>query len=163
MAEQLFLSLRMKRPFVERLHDLLKPSFVGFLYLKLVAGRAARSILLDPAQWRATFVIIGCLASVSIGVAATLLAKTVERLYGRESIPLTLVPVLTLPALAQSSIMMESWLAILFAAAGVYLVFGASRNDRSRDAFLVSIGLSGSLARTDFGMLPAALTVATLL
>jgi hypothetical protein len=106
-------------------------------------------------NWRSLYLLVGILASSSLGLSAFYCAKTIGKLFDRKVALLTAIPFLSSPILLQSTAMMESWLVLLFAALTIYLII----NDQfmpsiSRLISLFAVGLLGSLARTDYGMLP---------
>lgn len=111
-------------------------------------------------NWRELYLVIGILSSISISMAALICSITVGKLYTEKVIPLIVIPFLSLPILLQSTSMMESWLVIILAATAFYLL---TKNDESSNKVLIIklfiIGLLGSIARTDFGLLPGVLFI----
>ena len=129
--------------------------FGYFLYfLQLVFG------LLD---WRALFLIVGLCSSLLLASASYCITKCAGSLLGPSAALFALAPFLTAANLMQSTAMMESWLVIFFSALTLYSVVQQQRPTRTQSAILIAIGLLGSLARSDFGLLPGMLTLTFLL
>lgn len=109
-------------------------------------------------DWRTLYRIVGVLASLSLGLSTWLTTRVAVRAFGIASLPLALAPFVSHTALVQSTLMMESWLVLLFAALTVH---GVTRERPLAPAGvigLLAVGALGSLSRTDFGMLPGVLT-----
>jgi hypothetical protein len=104
--------------------------------------------------WRAAFFLIGILASVSMALAAYITAHSAGKLFGARSIPLAIAPYLTFMVLSQSSCMMESWLVMFFSALTIAATMENKDPGIKQTIGLVAIGAFGSLARSDYGMLP---------
>ncbi|TGM85447.1 hypothetical protein [Leptospira licerasiae] len=104
-------------------------------------------------DWRLLFLIIGGFASVFMGLSAYFVARTAENFFGKSSVLLAVSPFFTFTALMQSTAMMESWLVLFFSACSLYFV--TQDKDFSVLSFigLFSLGLFGSLSRSDFGLL----------
>mgnify|MGYP003576625863 CR=1 FL=1 len=113
--------------------------------------------VLGDLDWRRLYLLVGVLAAVSIAVAAFLTCRTVETVFERKIIPIAAAPFFTVAALTQSTAMMESWLALLFAALTVFLLTRDNVLTLHRAVGLVGVGILGSLARSDYGMLPGVL------
>ena len=111
-------------------------------------------------DWRQLFLLIGGGASVSIGLAAGLVARSAENFYGRKAILLAVAPFLSPVALIQSTAMMESWLVLFFSAATIYVLVKDKNSSPGEGIALLILGALGSLSRTDYGMLPGALFLA---
>jgi hypothetical protein len=106
-------------------------------------------------NWRSLYLLVGILASSSLGLSAFYCAKTIGKLFDRKLILLSMIPFLSLPMLLQSTAMMESWLVVLFAALTIYLITHSQfMPNVSGLISLFTVGVLGSLARTDYGMLP---------
>lgn len=110
-------------------------------------------------DWRTLYRIVGVLASVTLGLSAWLTTRVAMREFGIACLPLALAPFLSHTALVQGTLMMESWLVLLFAALTVHGVTSRQPLQPANVLGLLSIGVLGSLSRTDFGMLPGILTV----
>jgi len=109
-------------------------------------------------EWRTLYRIVGVLASLALGLATWLTTRVAVQAFGIASLPLALAPFVSHTALVQSTLMMESWLVLLFAALTVH---GVTREQPLRPTSvlgLLAVGALGSLSRTDFGMLPGVLT-----
>jgi len=63
-------------------------------------------------DWRQLYLIVGGASAIFVGLAAYLVSRSAENLFGRNSILLAVAPFFTLAALTQSTVMMESWLVI---------------------------------------------------
>lgn len=109
--------------------------------------------------WRQLYLLVSSLASVSIAVSALLAYRTAAMVFDRKVAPLAIAPFLTAASLIQGTAMMESWLVLLLSALTVSAVVRANPPDFPEQAGLFAIGLLGSLARTDYGMLPGLLFV----
>lgn len=106
-------------------------------------------------NWRCLYLLIGILSSSSISLSAFYCSRTMGKIFDQKVILFTALPYLSLPILLQSTSMMESWLVVLFAALTIYLVTEKHFTPKvPRTISLFLVGLLGSLARTDFGMLP---------
>jgi hypothetical protein len=104
--------------------------------------------------WRQLYLIIGVASALSIGLAAYLVSRSAEKIFGRNSILLAVAPFFTSAALIQSTAMMESWLVILFSAATIYFSVNSKNPSLFDGIALIILGVLGSLSRTDYGMLP---------
>jgi hypothetical protein len=115
-------------------------------------------------DWKILFLLVGSAAAISIGTAAFLVARVVRANFGNAVAPVAIAPFLGTAALVQSTSMMESWLVLLLSALTVWMV-ARDRDEHSAGVALTAfaIGLLGSLARIDYGMLPGVLFVACLL
>ncbi len=109
--------------------------------------------------WRQLYLLVSSLASVSIAISALLTYRTAAVVFDRTVAPLAIAPFLTTASLIQSTAMMESWLVLLLSALTVSAVVRANAPGFPEQAALFAIGLLGSLARTDYGMLPGILFV----
>ncbi|PJZ24065.1 hypothetical protein CH352_18080 [Leptospira hartskeerlii] len=114
-------------------------------------------------DWRHLFLIIGGLASIFMGVSAYFTARIAENFFGKSSILLVLSPFFTFTALMQSTAMMESWLVLFFSASSLY--FSTQDKDFSilSAIGLCSLGIFGSLSRSDFGLLAGVVFAAYLI
>lgn len=112
--------------------------------------------------WRQLHLLVSSLASVSIAVAALLTYRAAAVVFDRTVAPLAIAPFLTAVSLIQSTAMMESWLVLLLSALTVSAVVRTNPPGLPEKAALFAIGLLGSLARTDYGMLPGFLFVCAL-
>lgn len=107
--------------------------------------------------WRQLYVLIGLLASTSIAASAYFTSRVVEGLFDRNVILVALVPFVSASALVQSTTMMESWMVLLFSAVTLFRVKSPTTPDLYSATGLIALGVLGSLARADYGMLPGIL------
>jgi hypothetical protein len=115
-------------------------------------------------DWRELYLTVGILSSFAIGFASLICSITVSRLYSKDIAPLITIPFLSMPVFLQSTSMMESWLVIFFCALTFYtLATERSITNKLSIISLISIGMLGSLARTDFGMLPGIIFFTTII
>jgi len=127
------------------------------LYAYLLVALAHVSGGLDA---RTVLVVVGTAAALSLGAAAALTGVTATRLLGRATVPLVVAVFTTPLALMHATHLMESWLALLVAAATVTAVSARAQAGRWTVLGLVALGVLGSTARSDFGVLPLALGLA---
>lgn len=112
-------------------------------------------------SWQKLFLLISLLSCVAISSSAYLCGKLIYELLGNRFALLTTAPFFTSIALNQSTEMMESWLVILCSSATFFLIFYPLKSSGSKVLLpLLCVGLIGSLARSDFGLLPGATLVA---
>ncbi|HET8707353.1 MAG TPA: hypothetical protein VFM46_13700, partial [Pseudomonadales bacterium] len=109
------------------------------------------------ASWKALYALIGMLASVSIAGAAAITCRTAQSVFDERIAAAAAAPFFTAVSLMQSTVMMESWLVLLLGALTVSAVAKDSALDARNMTTLFVIGLLGSLARTDYGVLPGVL------
>jgi hypothetical protein len=107
--------------------------------------------------WRQLFLVVGLLASVSIALSALFTCRTVEAVLGRKVVPIAAIPFFSWQVLVQSTAMVESWLVMLFSALTAYSLTKDTRSTAHHAAALVALGFLGSVARSDYGMLPGVL------
>ena len=90
---------------------------------------------------------------------------TINNLYQdrKELLLVGTLPFLSFYGIIQCTSMMESWLVILFSSLTIFSVFSEKALSYKYSIWLFVIGLSGSLSRADFGMLPGALFFAVLI
>jgi len=105
-------------------------------------------------EWRSLYLLIGLLSSFSIGLSAFLICRTVQSVFGYKVVPVALSPFLTASAMMLSTAMMESWLVLFFSALTVFSLTKEQEPSFYGSIGLIAIGFLGSLARTDYGMLP---------
>jgi hypothetical protein len=111
-------------------------------------------------DWRELYLAVGILSSTAMGFAALICSITASKLYSTKVLPLIVVPFLSMPVLLQSTSMMESWLVIFFSAMTFYgLTLDRPKLSKLLIIGLFTVGMLGSLARTDFGMLPGAIFI----
>ena len=104
------------------------------------------------------FLIVGTLSCLSISFSVYILTKTVHSLYGFAPAIVSVVPFFSYSMLIQGTLMMESWLVILFCSLTFYLVAWNTKHSLARIALvLFVVGCLGSLSRVDYGMLPGML------
>lgn len=114
-------------------------------------------------DWIYLLRLVGSVASICLGVAATLVMLTARRLFGAGAGWWALVIFVCPPVIAMGSYLMESHLVILAAAAVGYLVSGATRPSRLTGVWLLLVGALAALTRSDFSLWPGLLWVATLI
>jgi hypothetical protein len=119
--------------------------------------------LFGDVDWRELFLFVGALSSIFISISAYLIASSATRIFGREFALLACLPFLTFPSLALGTVMMESWLVLLFSAATIYYMTLDRRVSLLGGVALLSVGMLGSMSRTDFGMLPGVMFLLYLL
>jgi len=107
--------------------------------------------------WRELYLFVGVISSLSIGLSALFACKAVNDVYGRGLAPVAIIPFLSPVAIMQSTAMMESCLVLLFASLTVFSLIGRKTPTRWASVGLMGVGILGSLARTDYGMLPGVL------
>lgn len=110
--------------------------------------------ILGDIGFKGMYLFIGICAACSIAVAVWLTGKAASTVYGKSNCMFAIIPFFTFVALIQSTMMMESWLVILFSALTVFLSFSLTRISSGFGTFLIGVGLLGSLSRADYGLLP---------
>ena len=108
---------------------------------------------------RTLLVVVGLASAVALGTAAALTGAAVTRLLGQQAVPLAVAVFVTPLALLQTTFLMETWLACLVASCVVFLVTAPTQPSLWSAAGIVLVGTLGSLARTDFVVLPIALVL----
>ena len=126
-----------------------------YAYLLVALERVAGDL-----DARTLLVVVGTAAALSLGGAAALTGVTSTRLLGRATVPLVVAVFATPLALMHATYLMESWLALFFAAATVAAVSARAPAGPRALLGLCALGALGSLARSDFGVLPLALVIA---
>ena len=119
-------------------------------------------VVLEDVSLANLFLLIGVLSSISISTSHYLLTKACISLFGKRSVLATSFPFLTFSMTSQSTSMMESWLVVLVSSLSIYFVFVSHRFGKRLFLFLITLGVVGSLSRTDFGLLPAAMMAGSL-
>ena len=121
-------------------------------YLLVVAN-----LMFGHLAWQTLYVIFGVLTSLAFGLAAGLVAAMVRRVFAPAVVPMALLPFATPTTLVMGSLAMESWLVVVAASLCFWQLAREPGHRRQRAWLLVMVGLFGSLARSDFGLLPGAL------
>ena len=103
------------------------------------------------------FLIIGVLSVLAISSAAYFTAKVGAKFTDRYGGLIALAPFFAWASLIQVSQLMESWLVIYCSALSIYLILNESGINAVKALGLFIAGVLGSLARSDFGMLPGVL------
>ena len=111
----------------------------------------------ETLAWRKLYLLIGVFSSIFIGLSAYFVSRTVDVLFGRKSILLAMAPYFSPIVLMQSTTMMETWLVMFFSAATIFFLKPDRDPSVSGAAGLIVLGILGSLARTDYGLLPGAI------
>ena len=107
------------------------------------------------------FVIASALGAVSLSVAAGLCVSSVRRIYGPQSAWAAVVILFSALSLLQATWMMESSLVILMGSLLLFQISADIQRVTYRNlAIAILLGLLGSMARSDFGLLPLWLFVA---
>lgn len=108
-------------------------------------------------NWTSIYLIVGAISCLTISASVYLLAKTVTEIYSKAVALAAILPFFSFSIIMQSTVMMESWLVILFSSLTIFFV---AKQKEESPKFLFSlffVGLLGSLSRTDYGMLPGVL------
>ena len=100
------------------------------------------------------YIVISLLSVLTITWAAHLTSKVATKFSNLSGGLISLAPFFTWACLVQVSSLMESWLVIYFSAITMYLVFNETKIKACNFFILILVGLLGSLARSDYGMLP---------
>ena len=120
--------------------------------------------LANNISFETVFYISAILDAICIAAAAALLAHIVVSRLGEGAIFGILILFFNPIVIQQSTSMMEAPLAILCAAAMLFCVFESKRSESPHFLLGVAcIGFLGILARSDFGLLPVALFIVTVL
>jgi hypothetical protein len=125
---------------------------------------AAIFLFLPNIEWQGLYLIIATISSISLSISAFLIIKLIGQLFDRKVQFMGVVPFLTLPVFIQSTSLMESWAVVLFSTLSLYVVFRKS-STTSWTLFLLIflVGMMGSLARTDYGLIAGVLFSTSLL
>lgn len=109
--------------------------------------------LFGDLDWRTLLLVVGIPASFALALSCMVLSATARRVMPQHWI-VAGIPLLTPFALQQATALMESWLVLSCASLTVFLGFRDRAIDTKRAVLLILVGVLGSLARSDFGMLP---------
>jgi len=132
----------------------------GFHFLFGYLLFAIFSIFTD-CDLRGIFIFIGLSASISIGASAFFVCQTASDLFDDKIALAAVLPFLTTISVMQSTAMMESWLVLFFSALTIFVVAKEKQPTTYGSIGLFLVGCLGSLARTDYGMLPGILFITT--
>lgn len=136
----------------------------GFHLLHAYLLALANLVFRPAAQdWLFMLGVVGAFASVCLGLAAGLTCRAAQRVAGGPAGWWTLPVFLSLPVVQSATLLMESHLVVLGAAAVVHLVSVRPRLTPLHAAGCVAIGLLAGLTRSDFALLPLLLWVTSLL
>ena len=114
-------------------------------------------------DWHTLYLLIGFISTISLSISAFLVAKLVGKIFDEKVQLMGVLPFLAIPSFIQSTSLVESWAVILLSSLGVYLVIQKPSTDSWFRIFVIFlIGILGSLARTDFGLLAGVLFVVSL-
>lgn len=113
-------------------------------------------------DWRLMFAVVGVLGALCVGVAAALVAAAAVRVHGADAAWWAPVAFLTPVAVTMPTLLMEAQWVILASAATIFVVARGGMPRPTAVIGLLGLGVAGSLARTDYGLLPAAITLAFL-
>ena len=126
------------------------------LYAYLLAGSGLVGPDADP---RRLLLVVGLASSAAIGASAALGASTASRVLGWQSAPWVTAVFVTPLALDQATMLLETWLACLFAAVVVHRIFASRQISRTVIVTVAVAGVLGSLTRTDFVVLTAGIVL----
>ncbi len=111
-------------------------------------------------DWVFMLVLVGTVASVCFGVATALLIRVAQHRLGNAAGWWVPAVMLSPIALGVSTMMMESHLVVLAAAAVVFVITVPPRTGRRPLAGLVGLGLLAATTRIDFALLPVVVWLA---
>lgn len=117
----------------------------------------------DPdIEWQTLYILIGSISAISLSISALYLMKLIGKVFDKKVQLFGFLPFVSVPIFMQSTSLMESWAVILLSTLGAYTVIQKSSSEnRLWYLTIFLIGLLGSLARTDFGLLPGVLFCAS--
>ena len=113
--------------------------------------------ILPEINWISLYLVVGAISCLAISSAAYFLTKTATEIYGKTVALAAILPFFSFSIIMQSTVMMESWLVILFSSLTIFFVAQQMEASPKFLFGLFLIGLLGSLSRTDYGMLPGVL------
>lgn len=113
-------------------------------------------------SWSSMYLIVGLCAATCIALAAYWTLKSSYLLFGSQGFLWSIIPFFTFSVLTQSNMMMESWLVIFMLALGFYRFISTRKCTKKEQAILMTLGLLGSMSRSDFGLFPGLLFVVCL-
>jgi hypothetical protein len=126
--------------------------------------------LFGAIDWRHLFLAISFVASTLIAFSCYLVLTLVHDKLGKGAILWTLATFFSSFVLWQPTMLMEAWYVIFFAALSIYCVFMSQVSIKKGDQYLALnililglVGFGGSLSRSDYGMLPGCIFIASLL
>lgn len=111
------------------------------------------------ADWRAVYLLVSSLASLSMATAVWLTWVAVRSWWDRAASLVAVAPFFSVAALVQSTSLMESWLVVLLGALMLFQVSRTGTLTRLSAVALVITAALGSMARSDFGLLAGCLCV----
>ena len=115
-------------------------------------------------EWQGLYLIIGTISSISLSISAFLIVKLIGQLFDKKVQFIGVVPFFTLPIYIQSTSLMESWAVVLFSTLSLYVVFRKSPTTSWTWFLLIFlVGILGSLARTDYGLIAGVLFITSVL
>jgi len=114
-------------------------------------------------DWHHLYLAIGLCSSFCGGLSAYLVARSAAAVLDRRVIPMAICPFFTAPAIAEGTAMMESWMVLLLASLTLFVLTREERPSFRASIGLFAVGLLGSLARSDYGLLPGVLFCSCLL
>ncbi len=127
----------------------------GLALVDLVIGPAGR-------DWVVMFALVGVGASVCLGVATALVIRAGQQINGQRAGLWALIAMVAPVALSLSTMVMESHLVVLAAAAVVKVAAGSTRPAAGRLVAIGVLGFAASLTRSDFLLLPVMLWASAL-
>jgi hypothetical protein len=126
--------------------------------------------LFGKLDWLTLYLLVGIAASSVIAIACHLILRVIQEVIGKDAPLWGLAAFFSCYVLWQPTMLMESWLVILFAALTAYCVFTPTvkvQKERRYDLvtlfILGLIGFCGSLSRSDYGMFPGCIFIAIVL
>lgn len=141
----------------------------GF-HLLYAYSLSALYALFGKLDWHPLYFTVGITAGSVIAIACYLILRVIQEVIGKDAPLWGLAAFFSCYVLWQPTMLMESWLVILFAALTAYCVFTPTvkvQKERRYDLvtlfILGLIGFCGSLSRSDYGMFPGCIFVATVL
>jgi hypothetical protein len=117
--------------------------------------------LFESIDWRTLYLIVGMIASLSIAAACYFSSAAAAGIFGRQSMLIATAPYLGAVSIHQSSSMMESWILMLLSSLTIYGTTIQKSVSYPAGLLLIGLGALGSLSRTDYGLLPFVLLLAT--
>jgi hypothetical protein len=120
--------------------------------------------IIPSIDWRDLYLFIGVLSTVSLGMSAFYCAKLIGELFDEKLKLFAVVPFLSTPLFLQSTAMMESWLVVFISTLSIYTVaHHNSKIDSWLCLKLILLGVFGSLARSDYGLIAGGIFLTSVL
>ena len=117
-------------------------------------------LLLPSIELKELFLLIGTISTISFSFSVFLVAKLIGQIFDKKVQFMAVVPFLAYPLYLQSTSLMEAWAVVLFSSFSLYAVFRKpSGQDRVWLFVIFLMGIFGSLARTDCGLIAGVLFI----